>query len=168
MKTSNIIIGVFLLALSGFYYLSTRDFPPPTVTENLGAGFFPKLLSMLLAFLAIMLILGSLFSRSTSSQEEQKAAISGGERLEEDSFTGEGISYKFLLGTILVSTLYVILLPIIGYLIITPIFIIAMIRLLGKKTWFRNIAVSILLTAALYLLFATMLGVALPLGIFFR
>lgn len=166
MKKSNIVIGIILLALSAFYYLSTRGFPPPTVTENLGAGFFPKLLSMLLAFLAIMLILGSLFSQSTSGQEGEKATISGGERLEEDSFATEGISYKFLLGTIGVSILYVILLPVIGYVIVTPLFLIAMIRLLGKKKWLHNIAISILLTVSLYLLFGKMLGVVLPPGLF--
>lgn len=167
MRKSNIVIGIILLFLSAFYYLSTRGFPSPTVTENLGAGFFPKLLSILLAFFALILILTSLFYRSEAGQEE-RAAISGGERLEEDSYSAEGISYKFLLGTIVFSILYVIFLPIIGYLIITPVYIIAIIRFLGKKKWFHNITVSILLTAALYLLFAMMLGVALPPGIFFR
>ena len=162
MKKSNIIIGVFLVALSIFYYLSTRGFPPPPVTENLGADFFPKFLAVILALLAMMLILGSLFFQRTSSQEEKKAAISGGERLEEDSFAVEGISYKFLLGSIGLSFLYAILLPFVGYLTTTSLFIFCMIRLLGTKQWLRNIAVSIILTVVLYLLFARILGVPLP------
>jgi len=167
MKKSNIIIGILLLALSIFYYLSTRGLPPPSKTENLGSAFFPHLLAIVLALLSLMLIFNAFLFRSPSDQEEEKSAIAGGERLEEDSFTAEGISYKFLLGTIGASILYVILLPVIGYVIVTPIFLIGMIRLLGKKQWLHNIAISILLTVSLYLLFGKMLGVALPPGLFF-
>lgn len=166
MKTSNIIIGIILLALSCFYHLSTRGFPPPTVTENLGASFYPNLLIIVLIFLSLLLIIGSLFSRSPSEQKEQKASIAGGERLEEDSFAAGAISYKFLLGTIGLSTLYAVLLPFIGYITTTLLFILGMVKLLGGKQWFRNIAVSVILTAMLYFLFGRILGVPLPVDIF--
>ncbi|MDI7258510.1 MAG: tripartite tricarboxylate transporter TctB family protein [Thermodesulfobacteriota bacterium] len=167
MKKSNIIIGIILLALSAFYYYSTRELPPPTKTENLGSAFFPILLAIVLAFLSLMLIINTFLFRSASDHEEEKAAIDGGERLEEDSFSAERISYKFLIGTMGMSTLYIILLPIIGYLIVTPFFLFGLIRFLGMERWLNNIAVSIGLTAVLYLLFARMLGVPLPGGIFF-
>ncbi len=165
MKKSNIIIGTILLALSAFYYFSTKDLPPPSKVESLGAAFFPTLLAILLAALALMMVLTSLASGKTSHTKDEKAVVSGGERLEEDSFGSGAISYKFLLGTIGISIPYIVLLPIVGYLLITPIFLITMIRLLGKKKWLHNITVSALLTVALYLLFATMLGVTLPQGI---
>jgi putative tricarboxylic transport membrane protein len=166
VRKTNIVIGLILLGVSGFYYFSTKDLPPPTKTENLGSAFFPTLLAGLLAILALLLIVNSLFSRRASDQGEEKAAIAGAERLEEDSFFGEGISYKFLLGTAALCTLYVILLPIIGYLISTPLFLISLIRLMRKGKWVANVTISILLTASLYLLFARALGVSLPPGIF--
>ena len=93
--------------------------------------------------------------------------IEGAERLEEDSFSVEDVSYTFLFGTIVMSFLYVGLIPILGYLISTPLFLIILIRLLGYGKWVNNLAASFGLTAALYLLFAVALGVSLPAGIFF-
>ncbi|MEW6672279.1 MAG: tripartite tricarboxylate transporter TctB family protein [Thermodesulfobacteriota bacterium] len=163
MKKSDAVIGFILLALALFYYLSTRDLPPPSVTEKLGASFFPILLTITLAVLSVLLLAGSFFSRDSS---DEKAAVAGGERLEEDAFSSEAISYPTLLGTMGLSILYVALLNVTGYLATTPVFIIALVRLLGMRQWIKNIALSIILTAALYLLFGKALGVPLPAGIF--
>ncbi len=167
MNWSNIIIGVILLISSAFYYFSTSEFPPPTKTENLGPGFFPTILAAALAFLALLLILNGLLARGASGKEKGGAVIQGAERLEEDSFSADNVSNKFLFGTIILSFLYVGLLSVLGYLISTPLFLIILIRLLGYEKWANNLAASVGLTAALYLLFATALGVSLPAGIFF-
>jgi putative tricarboxylic transport membrane protein len=167
MNWSNIIIGIVLLIASAFYYHSTAEFPPPTKTENLGPAFFPTLLAAALALLALLMILNSLRARGAADKEKDGAVIQGAERLEEDSFSADDISYTFLLGTIGLSFLYVGLLSILGYLISTPLFLIILIRLLGYEKWMNNLAASVGLTAALYLLFATALGVSLPAGIFF-
>lgn len=163
MKKSDAVIGVLLLALAVFYYLSTRDLPPPSVTEKLGAGFFPILLTITLVVLSILLLGSSFFSRKN---QDGKAAIAGGERLEEDAFTAEEISYPILLSTMGLSILYVALLNFSGYLLTTPLFIIALVRILGMKQWVNIIALAAVLTAALYLLFGWALGVPLPAGIF--
>jgi putative tricarboxylic transport membrane protein len=167
MRWSNIIIGIILLIASAFYYSSTTGFPPPSKTENLGPAFFPTLLAAALAFLSLLLILDSFLFQSTSEKEKDGAVIQGAERLEEDSFGAEEISYTFLFGTIGLSFLYVGLLSFLGYLISTPLFLIILIRLLEYKKWKNIIAASIGLTATLYLLFAVALGVSLPAGIFF-
>lgn len=168
MNWTNIIIGIILLAASVFYYYSTMDFPPPTKTENLGPAFFPTLLAAALALLSLLLVLAGLFPRGASRKDKDAAVIKGAERLEEDSFGAEQISYKFLFGTIGLSFLYVGLLSILGYLVSTPLFLIILIRLLGYEKWANNVAASIGLTATLYLLFSTALGVSLPAGVFFN
>lgn len=165
MRRSDCIIGLLLLALAAFYYYSTRDLPPPTPTENLGAAFFPRLLAIFLALLALLLVVGGLVPRGGAAPQGKRPALAGGEGLGEDAPTGEEISHTFLLGTMGLSTLYVILLPLAGYLILTPLFLLAVIRFLGKRSWIQNVATALLLTAALYLLFARVLGVPLPAGI---
>jgi len=167
MRWSNIIIGIILLISSAFYYLSTMEFPPPSKTENLGPAFFPTLLAAVLAFLALLLILNTFLARGASGKKGDGAVIQGAERLEEDSFSAEDISYKFLFGTIGLSFLYVALISILGFLISTVLFLVTLIRLLEYKDWKNNVAASVGLTATLYLLFAVALGVTLPAGIFF-
>lgn len=167
MNWSNIIIGIILIIFSAFYYFSTSEFPPPSKTENLGPAFFPTLLAASLAILSLLLILTSFFFRREPGKEKGGAVIQGAERLEEDSFSADDVSNKFLFGTIAMSFLYVGVLSILGFLISTPLFLIILIRVLGYEKWVNNLAASVGLTAALYLLFATALGVALPAGIFF-
>lgn len=121
----------------------------------------------MLTVFALLLILDSLLSKRSSGNEKDGAVIKGAERLEEDSFMGENISKKLLLGTIGLSVLYVALLSILGFLISTPLFLIILIRFLGYEKWVNNVAASVGLTATLYLLFVTVLGVNLPQGIFF-
>jgi len=168
MNWSNIVIGIILLAGSAFYYYSTLDFPPPSKTENLGPAFFPALLAGVLAFLSLLLILNNLLARRASGKQKGGAVIEGAERLEEDAFSAEDISYKFLLGTIALSFVYVWLISVLGFVISTVLFLIVLIRLLGYEKWVNNVAASVGLTAALYLLFAVALGVTLPAGIFFE
>lgn len=166
MNWTNIIIGIILLAASVFYYYSTMDFPPPTKTENLGPAFFPTLLATALAFLSLLLVIAGLFPRG-ARKNKGAAALEGAERLEEDSFGADAISFKPLFAAVGLSFIYVGLLSVLGYLVSTPLFLIALIRLLGYEKWVNNVIASAGLTAALYLLFVVALGVHLPEGIFF-
>lgn len=167
MNWSNSLIGIILLAFSAFYYFSTWEFPPPSKTDNLGPAFFPTLLAAALTLLSLLLILTGFFFRGKPGKEKGGAVVQGAERLEEDSFSADDVSGRFLYGTIVMSFLYVGLLSVLGFLVSTPLFLIILIRLLGYEKWVNNLAASVGLTAALYLLFATALGVSLPKGIFF-
>lgn len=167
MNWSNIIIGIILLAASVFYYYSTMDFPPPTKTENLGPAFFPTLLAVVLAILSLLLVIAGLFPRGASRKDKDAAALEGAERLEEDAFGADAISFQPLFAAVGLSFLYVGLISVLGYLVSTPLFLIALIRLLGYEKWVNNVIASAGLTIALYLLFVVALGVHLPEGIFF-
>lgn len=167
MNWSNIIIGVLLILFSAFYYFSTGEFPPPSKTENLGPAFFPTLLAVTLALLSLLLILGSFRFRGRSAKEKGGAVIEGAERLEEDAFSADDVSNRYLYGTIVMSFLYVGVLTTLGFLLSTSLFLVILIRLLGYDKWVNTLAASAGLTAALYLLFAVALSVSLPAGIFF-
>lgn len=167
MKKSNLVIGSMLLILSAIYYFSTRGLPAPSKMDNLGSAFFPVLLAASLAVLSLILIAGSLFSKpAPSGGNEHAAAIEGAERLAEDAFGAEQISYKTLFPTMVLPFLYVLLLPVFGYLVVTPFFLLALTRILGEQ-WKTNVFASAGLTAALYILFAVLLGVRLPGGALF-
>lgn len=68
-----------------------------------------------------------------------------------------------LVGTsVAISLLYLYLAPRLHYFIITPIFLVVMMRLLKIRRWKMIIIVSAIFTAFVYLVFYRKLGVPLP------
>jgi putative tricarboxylic transport membrane protein len=59
---------------------------------------------------------------------------------------------------------YALLLQPLGYLIATPIFILAALRVLDQRNWGRNVIIALCFTIIAYLVFAMALGVRMPLG----
>jgi hypothetical protein len=66
----------------------------------------------------------------------------------------------------LLSMLYVLTLRPVGYLIGTPLYIIAGLWILEQRNWLFNVAVGLAFTALFYLVFAQGLGAWLPVGPF--
>ena len=64
----------------------------------------------------------------------------------------------------LVSLVYVLTLRPVGYLIGTPLYIIAGLWILEQRNWLLNIAVALVFTIFFYIVFAQGLGVWLPVG----
>jgi putative tricarboxylic transport membrane protein len=63
-----------------------------------------------------------------------------------------------------VSLIYVVTLRPVGYLIGTPLYIIAGLWILEQRNWVLNMAVGVIFTILFYLVFAQALGVWLPVG----
>jgi putative tricarboxylic transport membrane protein len=51
-----------------------------------------------------------------------------------------------------------------GYILATPLFLVAAMAILGERHWGRAIIIAALFTAIFYLVFAQALGVRLPVG----
>ncbi|WP_413542672.1 tripartite tricarboxylate transporter TctB family protein [Citricoccus nitrophenolicus] len=60
---------------------------------------------------------------------------------------------------------YAFLIPSLGYIVATVLFIIAMTWVAGSRRWILNVAVAILFPIAVYFLFTELLGVRLPAGL---
>ena len=65
-----------------------------------------------------------------------------------------------------VSLIYILTLRPAGYLIGTPLYIVAGLAVLGQRNWLLNFCVGVVFTIAFYLIFAQALGVWLPVGPF--
>jgi len=63
------------------------------------------------------------------------------------------------------SAVYVPALDIIGYVVATTLLSVAVLRVLGGKKWWLDVALSLALSLGSYLLFANLLEVPLPKGI---
>ena len=66
-----------------------------------------------------------------------------------------------------IIALYIALVQIIGYPISTPIFFLLIFRAVGVTSWVRNVALTVILSGAYYLLFVHYCGVIFPRGLLF-
>lgn len=143
MRKIDILSAVVLLLLSGYVVVTAVGFP--VETRTLGPDFFPKLVGGCLAAFSLAILLLAFFR---PGKEEAPAAPSRNLMI-----------IMALLGG------YIILLPIIGFLVATPAYLAATGLLLADNmaAWWKKVCISATVTTgALYYLFSTMLNVPLP------
>ena len=144
MRRINVISSIVLLLLAGYTIYEARKLPAD-ITE-VGAGFFPELAGGLLAAFAA----GMLFFAIRGEGRDQEAPPRPNRQLI--------ISFAGLL-------VYVILLPIAGFIATTPVFLVVngLAMADSARAWWKKLCVSATITtAALYYLFAVLLNVPLP------
>lgn len=142
------IIGACLLVLAGVYYRYTYDIEVGLASDLLGPTFFPRALAVLLAIASAALIARTFLPRA-------RAAAPG----------EEGDAPLRLLWTLLLSAAYLLLLPRIGFVLLTPVFLGAFAVMLGYRRWRAVVGTALGTTIVLYVLFATLLRVRLPRGL---
>jgi putative tricarboxylic transport membrane protein len=72
-----------------------------------------------------------------------------------------------VLTMVAVIALYCVLIQFLGYPIATPIFFLVMFRVVGVDSWRKNIALTVILSAAYYFIFVHYCSVIFPRGIFY-
>lgn len=161
MLKSDIGIGVFLLLASIFFFVDSFSIFQSTITAPMAdASFFPRVLSSALAISSIYLIVKGIRKKVAAKETSTKRPD-----IESEAIHGE----KPVLMMIIATTLYIILTPIIGYLVTTLIFMsytsLYLGKIIGKNRW----RVTLLLVAGIsilaYVLFTFVLSVFLPQGI---
>jgi hypothetical protein len=146
MKRINIITSLVLFAFGGFYiYLITR-LPERNLEHTLKSSFMPWVLVILLLFLSLLLLVWNLLR---DSQEACDYRISRRE--------GGGL---ILLIALIIA--YILALPYLGFLILTPPLLAVLIWLTGSRRWVEIVAVSLGSTAAVYAFFTLLFRVQLP------
>lgn len=148
-RLGEIITGFFTLALGIVWFLMSFSLDQNNVGGNLGLGpgFYPKLVSVLLIVLSVVLLI-SLFKR-----KEKLIKL-------EYSFTA------FFL--ILLCIAYLVLMNVIGYATTTFIYVLTNILILHDKKTINLVDVvsAFLVSASLYSIFHIFLKVPLPSGYF--
>ena len=144
----SIVLGIFCIYL---FFLVGAESPAPTATE-LGAAFWPRIILVLLILLIIVNIVNSL-KKLKGSNEKLTAGFN----------LGEFLKSKLSVGMILVAVM-AILMPIIGFIPVSFLFLIAYGVLLGERRIGFLIIVSLVITAILYILFQGALDIMLARG----
>lgn len=147
LKSINRKIGLVLFIVASSYLLVSYQIPSyPYVPVD--ADLVPKSLGYLLAVLSIILF----FSRKIETEEEKKKR----------TLPKKEIFMLFAVFTMII--IYIALMEIIGFLIMTVLFIFFCSWFLGYKNVKVNILVSILFPLSIYYLFTYVLLISLPQG----
>jgi putative tricarboxylic transport membrane protein len=159
MLTSDKGVAIGFFALSVFLFYGGTLIPQAIYSEGAaGPALFPKLWSIFIAALSVLLY-GQ--SRLREKKEQKTTA-----QQEPSSRSGEKKVYL----TLIAAIAYIALIQPIGFVITTFLFSAATITLLGGEKIKKKVHIVVLVSAAAtmitYLLFAQLLNVFLPSGIF--
>ena len=148
MKKKEYISGFFFLALSVVLFFQSKGL---TIRQgrNLGEGFFPLVLSVLLAFLSLMTLLRAWLQAKPTQEVFQ--------------LLGPGRRKFFLYFTSLLA--YALIFPKVGFSLTLTAFLILILKIAEKQSWKRTLAVTLITVALSNILFIVFLSVPLPEGI---
>lgn len=150
-------IGLGLLAFSGWLYSSLGQIPANPLVP-IGPAFYPRFLLLLIVLLSLVLVIQNLLPRQEKKREKAPLGLWLG-------------TYRPTLLTFAVFFLYVLLLPKLGYLLSTLLFVTVLHWLLGGTLWRRlpgSLFLGIATALVTYAIFELYLRVFLPPGTWLR
>jgi putative tricarboxylic transport membrane protein len=155
----DIAISVVAIAFGIFVILEARTIRAPMFVDPIGPRAF-------FYGCGVIFILGGLFNiwQRLQTWRLYPANMIPSEGVEDEAGYPASFTRAALLAAL--SLLYVLTLRPVGYLIGTPLFIIAGLWVLDQRNWLQNIIVGLGFTIIFYLIFAKGLGVWLPVGPF--
>lgn len=148
-------IGLGLLVFSGWLYSNLGKIPANPLAP-IGPDFYPRFLLLLTLLLCLALVIRDLLAHRWEKSKEKRAS--------RDWLK----NYQPTLVTFFVFGLYVLLLPRLGYLLSTILFVAGLQWLLGASSWRRfpgSILIGIGTSVVTYMIFEKYLHVLLPRGI---
>lgn len=146
MKTGNWVAGLFLLALAAGVWILTANFPPSDIENTPGPAFFPRLVAL------VMVVLTALMLLENARKNERSRLF---------DWASPGMVRNALLFAL--AAVYCGLLSSVGFLLLTPVFLLLMMRVMQRRGMFGWMTFSSLAaTAAIYLVFQVLLDVPLP------
>lgn len=139
---------LFIIFASVFYYMSLglRASPGPDV----GGAFYPRLLVYATLILSIKLLYNAL-------QRERKDS--------EQLFDFENGGFRKVISVIIISVIYLYLLDIIGFLLLTPFYLFLLLTIIEAKKFSYRVLISILTTVIVMYIFQNFLNIPFPSGI---
>lgn len=149
--------GVVLLAIAGTYYTWSTQIADSTLSDEVGAGGLPQVLSVILAILAVILI-----ARALLVARLRTAAAAGSDDEDDNARLPRAI------GFLLFGAAYIFLLPFVGYIIATALMIGAVALYEGAPRTWVVVAAAIGGGVFYWAVFVKLLGVHQPMGLIFQ
>ncbi|GAA0355700.1 tripartite tricarboxylate transporter TctB family protein [Bacillus horti] len=153
------IVATLIIVLAGIYFIDVQSLPNVRDKVLISPIFW-----IMLVFYPIILW-QEWRTWKAKERAQQNKATNTKEEPEADEVEGK-LSKKIVLfmGSI---ALYLALITSIGFVILTPVFLFALMYILGTRSWKVLLSVSLITTVLLYIFFVIWLGIPLPQGIGF-
>ena len=145
------VIFVGTIILAGIYFWATEKLPSLEIGDPLGPKAFPRLLGACLIITAIMLLLEIIRARKTAPAAASQSAPDHG-------------AYKVVAGAAAWTLVYFLVFELLGYVIATSIYLLALMAYFNRGKWIANVLTAILFSVISYWMFK-ILGVNLARGI---
>lgn len=154
-KYWDLVSGSLLLLFSAAVFIGAQNVKTLAVS-SIGSGFFPSIVSILLGITSIFIIIGGLAQARTPDKAADKEKA-------EDKPRVWGV-----IGTFALMAFYAILLPKLGFLITTTIYLFVQINILSpresRKQFLFGI-ISVVTSVVIYYTFVSVFKLMLPAGI---
>jgi putative tricarboxylic transport membrane protein len=147
----DLVCSIVLLGVAASYYWLATDISRSALADEIGAHGLPYAYAALLALVAVALAVKSLLRAARG-----RAAPGTGD--EDHGF----VVIVRATGALVLGVLYLLILPFAGYLVATASLLAAMLRYLGEPLGLRAVAIVAIGALLLWLVFAHVLGIALP------
>lgn len=146
MRIQNMICGISILILGGFFYALTFDFPQLNAKDP-GPAFMPRIYCGLLILFGLIVFIQGILDKSKKEEKEK--------------------TFRYAIASMGIVLLYIIVMPIIGFNIST-LFLVFFLLLFSKvRSKIILISVPIGTVLFIFIVFVKLLKVSIPTGLLF-
>ncbi|MGI6084773.1 MAG: tripartite tricarboxylate transporter TctB family protein [Acetivibrionales bacterium] len=178
-KITSYAVVIALLIFAAAIFFLTKDWAPGTYEIGYGAGYYPRMLTIVLIVLTALLFIEdrvkerknqkaseiSVSAEDSRSEEIEPYSETTVSSEDEQQFSWSNLKYPAIFLGMMV--LYTALLNTLGFIVDTILFLVSGMMVLKGKLHYA-IIISVLFTLVIYFLFANLLKVQLPTGIIWR
>lgn len=147
MKKANFVVSGIFAAFALVVIFIAKGYPPSNHGVP-GPGMFPIIIAVLMLISSIVLFINTLRMPTTGDTEID---------LKSRSILNVYVSMGGLI-------LYIVLLPMLGFVSTTSVMLSLFIKWFSKRPWWKSILIAVLFTVGIYLLFGTVLNVPMRFG----
>jgi len=143
---SELVIGLACIALGAVVFIAAGSLQQ--VRLGIGPGGFPKFIAVVLMLLGVA---------------QTAMALSAG--VQAPKFDVEKKAASLFIAAVVVTAVYVALLPTIGFILLTPILMVIMMYLFGERHFGKMAVIAVITTVVVWLLFTEVFMIFLPEGL---
>jgi putative tricarboxylic transport membrane protein len=164
-------IGLLAGAGAVAYWRVADDIPISPLDGVVNAALLPKALATAMIVFSALLIARALIIEffamraARSAQPAGTAAPAGSAPEEREGLTFTPRQHLKALGVLALGVAYLLLLPIIGYVVAIFLLVLAVSIYIGARPGLRPVGVAALVAGGFYMLFGVVLGIPMPAGI---